>query len=161
MELGCPDVKFFPAEPIGGLTYLKSIAAPYAHLGVRFIPLGGMKVDNLATTSASSGSGGWRFVVGPAPDSRRKLARHPRASRRSEATGRASQAVGWDSILTAELAFYCARHDEHGSVKTGYQPISPWGSKNTMRIVTFGEIMGRLATSGFLRFRQALPGHWT
>ena len=29
-------------------------------------------------------------------------------------------------------------------------------SKNT--IVTFGEIMGRLAPSGFLRFRQALPG---
>ncbi len=26
------------------------------------------------------------------------------------------------------------------------------------KIVTFGEIMGRLAPSGFQRFRQALPG---
>ncbi len=49
LELGCRDVKFFPAEPSGGLSYLKSIAAPYAHLGVRFIPLGGLNVDNVAS----------------------------------------------------------------------------------------------------------------
>jgi 2-dehydro-3-deoxyphosphogluconate aldolase/(4S)-4-hydroxy-2-oxoglutarate aldolase len=47
LELGCREVKFFPAEPAGGLSYLKSMAAPYAHLGVRFIPLGGLKSDNL------------------------------------------------------------------------------------------------------------------
>jgi 2-dehydro-3-deoxyphosphogluconate aldolase/(4S)-4-hydroxy-2-oxoglutarate aldolase len=34
-------LKFFPAEPSGGLKYLESIAAPYAHLGVKYIPLGG------------------------------------------------------------------------------------------------------------------------
>ena len=49
LELGCRDVKFFPAEPSGGLSYLKSIAAPYAHMGVRFIPLGGLNVDNVAS----------------------------------------------------------------------------------------------------------------
>ncbi len=49
LELGCPDVKFFPAEPSGGLSYLKSISAPYAHMGVRFIPLGGLNVDNVAS----------------------------------------------------------------------------------------------------------------
>ena len=48
LELGCRDVKFFPAEPSGGLPYLKSMAAPYAHLGVSFIPLGGLKTENLA-----------------------------------------------------------------------------------------------------------------
>ena len=47
LELGCHDVKFFPAGPLGGLEYLKSLAAPYTHLGVRFIPLGGMKPENL------------------------------------------------------------------------------------------------------------------
>jgi 2-dehydro-3-deoxyphosphogluconate aldolase/(4S)-4-hydroxy-2-oxoglutarate aldolase len=47
LELGCRDVKFFPAEPSGGLSYLKSMAAPYAHLGVSFIPLGGLKAENL------------------------------------------------------------------------------------------------------------------
>jgi 2-dehydro-3-deoxyphosphogluconate aldolase/(4S)-4-hydroxy-2-oxoglutarate aldolase len=47
VELGCREVKFFPAEPAGGLTYLKSMAAPYSHLGVRFVPLGGLNADNL------------------------------------------------------------------------------------------------------------------
>jgi len=46
LELGCPDVKFFPAEASGGMAYLKSMAGPYAHLGVRFIPLGGLKAEN-------------------------------------------------------------------------------------------------------------------
>lgn len=47
LELGCRDVKFFPAEPSGGLKYLQSLAAPYAHLGVRFIPLGGLTQGHL------------------------------------------------------------------------------------------------------------------
>ena len=41
-------LKFFPAEPSGGLTYLRSIAAPYAHLGLKFMPLGGLTVANMA-----------------------------------------------------------------------------------------------------------------
>jgi 2-dehydro-3-deoxyphosphogluconate aldolase/(4S)-4-hydroxy-2-oxoglutarate aldolase len=47
LELGCREMKFFPAEPTGGVTYLKSLAAPYAHLGVRFVPLGGLQPDNV------------------------------------------------------------------------------------------------------------------
>ena len=47
IELGCRELKFFPAEPSGGLAYLKSLAAPYAHLGVRYIPLGGVNIANL------------------------------------------------------------------------------------------------------------------
>lgn len=47
LELGCRLLKFFPAEPSGGISYLKSIAAPYAHLNLRFIPLGGINADNL------------------------------------------------------------------------------------------------------------------
>jgi 2-dehydro-3-deoxyphosphogluconate aldolase/(4S)-4-hydroxy-2-oxoglutarate aldolase len=46
LELGCTLMKFFPAEPCGGLSYLKSIAAPYAHLGVKFMPLGGVDLNN-------------------------------------------------------------------------------------------------------------------
>jgi len=48
LELGCREVKFFPAEPSGGLDYLRAIAAPYAHLGVRFIPLGGLQLSHLS-----------------------------------------------------------------------------------------------------------------
>jgi 2-dehydro-3-deoxyphosphogluconate aldolase/(4S)-4-hydroxy-2-oxoglutarate aldolase len=47
ISLGCRLLKFFPAEPSGGIAYLKSIAAPFAHLGVRYVPLGGVSADNL------------------------------------------------------------------------------------------------------------------
>ncbi len=46
VEAGCRLLKFFPCEPSGGLKYLSSIAAPFAHLGVRFIPLGGIDATN-------------------------------------------------------------------------------------------------------------------
>ncbi|MGH7575255.1 MAG: bifunctional 4-hydroxy-2-oxoglutarate aldolase/2-dehydro-3-deoxy-phosphogluconate aldolase, partial [Longimicrobiales bacterium] len=42
---GLRVLKFFPAEPIGGLPYLKAIAAPYA--GVEFIPTGGITAQHL------------------------------------------------------------------------------------------------------------------
>lgn len=49
LELGCRLLKFFPCEPCGGLPYLRSIAAPFAHLGVRYIPLGGVGAANAET----------------------------------------------------------------------------------------------------------------
>jgi len=48
LEFGCRLLKFFPAEPSGGLPYLKAIAAPYAHLGISYIPLGGLTEKNMA-----------------------------------------------------------------------------------------------------------------
>ena len=47
LSLGCRIVKFFPAEGMGGLSFLKSMDAPYKHLGVRYIPLGGITPNNL------------------------------------------------------------------------------------------------------------------
>jgi 2-dehydro-3-deoxyphosphogluconate aldolase/(4S)-4-hydroxy-2-oxoglutarate aldolase len=47
LECDCRLLKFFPAEPAGGLAYLKSMAAPYAHLNVRYIPLGGLDAGHL------------------------------------------------------------------------------------------------------------------
>jgi 2-dehydro-3-deoxyphosphogluconate aldolase/(4S)-4-hydroxy-2-oxoglutarate aldolase len=46
LEHGCRLLKLFPAEPIGGLPYLRSAAAPYLHLGLQFIPLGGVSPAN-------------------------------------------------------------------------------------------------------------------
>jgi len=46
IALGGRTVKFFPAEPSGGVAYLKALAAPYAHLGVEYLPLGGLTLDN-------------------------------------------------------------------------------------------------------------------
>ena len=47
LENGCRLLKFFPAEPAGGLSYLKSMAAPYAHLNPLFIPFGGLEALHL------------------------------------------------------------------------------------------------------------------
>lgn len=49
VELGCRVMKFFPAELSGGLPYLQVIAAPFRHLGVRYIPLAGVDPANAAT----------------------------------------------------------------------------------------------------------------
>lgn len=48
IEAGCRVLKFFPSEPSGGLTYLRTISAPFMHLGVQFIPLGGVGPANAA-----------------------------------------------------------------------------------------------------------------
>lgn len=46
LEHGAKLLKFFPAEQLGGLPYLRAMAAPYAHLDLRYIPLGGLTVTN-------------------------------------------------------------------------------------------------------------------
>lgn len=48
LALGCRHLKFFPAEASGGIKYLNAIAAPYKHTGVKFMPTGGINIDNLA-----------------------------------------------------------------------------------------------------------------
>jgi 2-dehydro-3-deoxyphosphogluconate aldolase/(4S)-4-hydroxy-2-oxoglutarate aldolase len=46
MGLGLKLLKFFPAEPAGGVKMLKALAGPYAHTGVKFLPLGGINAAN-------------------------------------------------------------------------------------------------------------------
>ena len=46
LEQGCRILKYFPAETSGGLKHLDSMAAPYQHLGLSFIPLGGINISN-------------------------------------------------------------------------------------------------------------------
>lgn len=45
LERGLGAVKFFPAEPAGGLDYLRAVSGPYPSL--RFMPTGGIGEDNL------------------------------------------------------------------------------------------------------------------
>ena len=47
VELGCRMLKFFPAEAAGGVKMLSSIVAPYKHLGIRFMPTGGVSTKNV------------------------------------------------------------------------------------------------------------------
>ena len=63
IEQGCRVLKFFPSEPSGGLTYLRTIAAPFAHLGLKYIPLGGVNATNaeayLRESSVLALGGSW------------------------------------------------------------------------------------------------------
>lgn len=61
LEFGIDVLKFFPAEASGGIQMLKAMSAPYG--GVRFIPTGGVSVDNvadyLALPSVHACGGSW------------------------------------------------------------------------------------------------------
>ena len=62
-ELGCKFLKFFPAEAAGGISMLKSIIAPYKHLGIKFMPTGGVSEANandyLAIPEVAAVGGTW------------------------------------------------------------------------------------------------------
>ncbi len=45
-HLGVRMFKFFPAEALGGVSMIKNIIAPYKHLGVKFMPTGGVTAQN-------------------------------------------------------------------------------------------------------------------
>jgi 2-dehydro-3-deoxyphosphogluconate aldolase/(4S)-4-hydroxy-2-oxoglutarate aldolase len=47
LPFGCEILKFFPAGSSGGIKHLKNIAAPYAHLGLKYVPLGGVNQENM------------------------------------------------------------------------------------------------------------------
>lgn len=47
LELGLKAVKFFPAEQSGGIAKIKALSAPYS--GLKFIPTGGISLDNLTS----------------------------------------------------------------------------------------------------------------
>jgi len=47
LDLGCALLKFFPADAAGGTKMLRALAGPYASLGVRFCPTGGVTLDNM------------------------------------------------------------------------------------------------------------------
>jgi len=63
LELGLRLLKFFPAEAAGGVTMLKALIAPYRHLGIRFMPTGGVKPANvesyLAIPEVAAVGGTW------------------------------------------------------------------------------------------------------
>jgi 2-dehydro-3-deoxyphosphogluconate aldolase/(4S)-4-hydroxy-2-oxoglutarate aldolase len=63
LSLGCRQLKFFPAGPAGGVKMLKALTAPYKHMGVKFMPTGGVTIDNLseylAVESVTAVGGTW------------------------------------------------------------------------------------------------------
>ena len=63
LALGCKLQKLFPADVLGGVKLLKAFTGPFAHTGVRFIPLGGVNAqtapDYLALPIVAAIGGSW------------------------------------------------------------------------------------------------------
>jgi len=63
VELECRLLKFFPAGSLGGLKTLVTLTAPYNHLGLRYIPLGGLTpettVEYLKNANVAACGGSW------------------------------------------------------------------------------------------------------
>jgi 2-dehydro-3-deoxyphosphogluconate aldolase/(4S)-4-hydroxy-2-oxoglutarate aldolase len=63
LALGCKLLKFFPAEPAGGVKMLQALWGPYSHTGARFIPLGGINqvtmAQYLALPAVAAIGGSW------------------------------------------------------------------------------------------------------
>jgi 2-dehydro-3-deoxyphosphogluconate aldolase/(4S)-4-hydroxy-2-oxoglutarate aldolase len=47
LSFGIKVLKYFPAEASGGISMLKAVSTPYGHIGVKFIPTGGINIKNL------------------------------------------------------------------------------------------------------------------
>lgn len=47
LAFDCRFLKFFPAEVSGGVRYLKAMSAPYRHLDLSFLCLGGIHAENM------------------------------------------------------------------------------------------------------------------
>lgn len=65
-EAGFEVVKLFPAEVVGGLNMLKSMAAPLPH--IKFMPTGGVRLDKVAEYAAQPNvvAVGGTWIVPPA-----------------------------------------------------------------------------------------------
>lgn len=71
-EMGVRLMKFFPAEALGGVPMLNSLIAPYKHLGVSFMPTGGVTAVNaaayLALPEVAAIGGTWLGKAGDLKD---------------------------------------------------------------------------------------------
>jgi 2-dehydro-3-deoxygluconokinase len=123
--LGC--VKFFPAEQAGGLDYLKAVSAPYPML--KYIPTGGISEKNLREyldfPKILACGGSW---ICP------KDMIH---------------AGKWGGITALCKKAMEAKSDAPKIINDQLSIV------NSKKVVTFGELMLRLAPEGYLRFVQA------
>lgn len=152
LAYGLTVLKFFPAEAIGGLPMIKALSAPYR--SVRFIPTGGINEQNmlqyLKHPAILACGGSWmlpkdviaakdfRRITALAAAAAQKIAalQHPECSAQTETRKPASGTAAHAAAQRANTAAVPVTYPEHP------------------RVVTFGEIMLRLAPPGYTRFVQ-------
>lgn len=132
VRYGLECVKFFPAEANGGVKTLKALAAPFKNL--KFIPTGGIFEKNIKTylEMPSVIACGGSYMV----------------------SSSLVKAGKFDEIeaLTRKALMQVKGSDEGNAISVCKTDIKPCPDG---RVVTFGEIMLRLAPEGYTRFVQA------
>ncbi|MCR4696288.1 MAG: bifunctional 4-hydroxy-2-oxoglutarate aldolase/2-dehydro-3-deoxy-phosphogluconate aldolase [Lachnospiraceae bacterium] len=139
--LGLRVVKFFPAEAAGGVKMLKALSAPYNMM--TFMPTGGISMDNMASYYALKNviACGGSFMI----------------------DAKSIKEGDFDTIKnrTVEVVGAIDRIINGGSDKSKTVSIDTDDKKIDMsnlsnsKVITFGELMLRLAPQGYLRFVQA------
>lgn len=129
IALGLSVVKFFPAEAAGGIKMIKAMSAPYS--GIRFMPTGGINAGNindyLSFDKVIACGGSWMVKSSMI------------------------KAGEFDKIkaLTKEAVEKVTPFEDNVPVEI-YK-----GECKGNKVITFGEIMLRLAPQGYYRFVQA------
>ena len=50
IDAGCLNPKIFPVEPVGGISYLKSLLAPFRAIALQCLPTGGILKSRFPNT---------------------------------------------------------------------------------------------------------------
>lgn len=139
-SLGLKVVKFFPAEAAGGVKMLKALSAPYNMM--TFMPTGGISKDNMASYYALKNviACGGSFMI----------------------DAKAIKEGNFDKIknLTKEVveAINALNGNDSNKENNAFNPQKKnidLSGLSDKKVITFGELMLRLAPEGYLRFVQA------
>ena len=158
-SLGLNVVKFFPAEAAGGVKMLKALAAPYNMMV--FMPTGGISMANMASyydlknVIACGGS----FMIDAAAI---KAGNFDRIKDLTGEVVKALEDIGLSKMFSAPVSAsinYPFGSDSESDDKDSVSAISDknidLSGLSEKKVVTFGELMLRLAPEGYLRFVQA------
>ncbi len=139
-SLGLKVVKFFPAEAAGSVKMLKALSAPYNMM--TFMPTGGISKDNMASYYALKNviACGGSFMI----------------------DAKAIKEGNFDKIknLTKEVveAINALNGNDSNKENNAFDPQKKnidLSGLSDKKVITFGELMLRLAPEGYLRFVQA------
>lgn len=139
-------LKFFPAEALGGLSMIKALSAPYG--SVRFIPTGGINetnmTDYLKSPKVLACGGSWMIP--------KDLIAAGDFAKIEALTAAAAKKIAAFNEPTPQAAGCCT-----GTAAPAYGKAACAVPAYTEHphVVTFGEIMLRLAPPGYTRFVQA------
>lgn len=146
-SLGLKTVKFFPAEAAGGVKMLKALAAPYNMM--KFMPTGGISLSNMdsyLSLDCVLACGGSFMIDSKAISEGRFEIIKDLTKNVVEKLNSGLTKAGLSDIDTTDV--------NKNDYNTDSKSIN-LSSLSDKRIITFGELMLRLAPEGYLRFVQS------